>query len=57
MLCTGVTIGFEEEVYSAGESDGMAFVVAVVRMGELATSVIIDFRTEPLTAMSMSLLH
>ena len=48
----GVTIGFEEEQYSAGESDGMAFVVATVLMGELATRVIVEFRTEPQTASS-----
>ena len=54
-MCPGVTIGFEEELYSAGESDGQAFVVALVRMGELATSVIVDFGTEPLTAESKDL--
>ena len=48
----GITIGFEEEMYSAGESDGMVFVVATVLMGELATSVTVDFSTEPQTASS-----
>lgn len=47
----GVTIGFEEETYTAGESDGQAFVVAVVLAGELATDVIVDFVTEPMTAI------
>ena len=55
MLLAGVTIGFEEELYSAGESDGVAFVVALVWMGELETSVIVNFRTEPLTAESKEL--
>ena len=56
-MFSGVTIGFEEEVYSAGESDGLAFVVALVRMGELETSVVINFRTEPLTAESKESHH
>ena len=51
-MSVGVTIGFEEEMYGVGESDGMAFVVALVRMGELSTSIVINFRTEPLTAES-----
>lgn len=42
-------------MYSAGESDGLAFVVALVRMGELETSVVINLRTEPLTAESKGL--
>lgn len=52
VLHKGVTIGFEEEMYSAGESDGIAFVVAVVLTGELATTVTVDFTTESLTASS-----
>ena len=47
----GVTIGFEEETYTAGESDGVAFVVAVVLAGQLATGVVVDFMTEPMTAI------
>lgn len=39
-------------MYSAGESDGLAFVVALVSVGELETSVVINFNTEPLTAES-----
>ena len=46
----GVTIGFEEESYTAGESDGTAFVVAVVQNGELSTDVVINFITAPQTA-------
>lgn len=33
------------------ESDGTAFVVAVVRSGVLATDVVVNFRTEPITAI------
>ena len=51
-----MTVGFEEEMYSAGESDGVAFVVALVQMGELEASVVINFKTEPLTAESEELL-
>ena len=56
-MLSGVTIGFEEDLYSAGESDGLAFVVALVQMGELETSVVVNFRTEPLTAESKESHH
>ena len=56
-LRIGITVGFEEETYSAGESDGVAFVVAVVQSGELATSVVIDFTTAPQTAMGKLDIH
>ena len=48
---TGITIGFEQTIYSVGEDGGSIEVCAAIRNGTLQTSVVVTMATVDDTAV------